>query len=334
MPFKEIIGQKRLKTILYNSMLHDMLSHAYLFLGPENTGKKHAAMVFAKSLLCLDFKEDPCNLCPSCKKIQNLTHPDLLIIEPEKNSIKIEAMRHVKRYVGLKPFEAKRKIVIIDRMDKATKEASNSFLKILEEPPLDTIFVLTSPAYHSLLPTIVSRCQKIMFHLLPPSLITDFLREKHSLDKKKAEQLSLLSRGRIGRALFLKDNLDLKNRERAFEIISDLSLDRLDVILKSAKSLAKEKEDMDELFEWLFLLCRDIAVLDQTADTSHVINRDRVEDLKGLAGTIPVKAVYKIYDTVKNTQLLLKRNVNTQLALENMMIDVSSLKAGVSERQI
>ena len=143
-----------------------------------------------------------------------------------------------------------------------------------------------------------------------------------------------LSRGRIGRALFLKDNLDLKNRERAFEIISDLSLDRLDVILKSAKSLAKEKEDMDELFEWLFLLCRDIAVLDQTADTSHVINRDRVEDLKGLAGTIPVKAVYKIYDTVKNTQLLLKRNVNTQLALENMMIDVSSLKAGGSERQI
>lgn len=110
MPFKEIEGQERLKTVLYNSIKNNKLSHAYLFLGPENTGKKYATMIFAKSLLCHDFTEDPCERCVSCMKVQSLSHPDLLLIEPEKNCIKIETIKNIKRYVIFKPFEGKKRL--------------------------------------------------------------------------------------------------------------------------------------------------------------------------------------------------------------------------------
>ena len=326
MPFNEIIGQERWKHILSHSIKNQRLSHAYLFLGPENTGKRHAAIIFAKSLLCRDFKEDPCRKCPSCIKIQNLAHPDLLLIEPEKNIIAIETIRNTKKFVGFKPFEGDRKIIIINRADKMTKEAANSLLKTLEEPPQDTIIILLSPHSYALYPTIVSRCQKIVLNLLPPPLIKDFLIKEHSIEPEKAEQISLISGGRIGKALYLKENLDLKKRNMAQEMLFGLFSKKIDVIFKTAKDLSKEKEGLDEIFDWLSLLVRDTALLCSGADIDHIINRDIAGDIKRFSENLSSPSTYKIYEIIKSTRLLLKSNVNPQLALENMMLDISGLK--------
>ncbi|HUU51233.1 MAG TPA: DNA polymerase III subunit delta' [Nitrospinota bacterium] len=331
MPFKEIVGQERLKTILYNSIKNNEFSHAYLFLGPENTGKRYAAMIFAKSLLCQDFKEDPCERCVPCKKVQNLSHPDLLLIEPEKNSIKIETIKNIKKDISFKPFEGKKKIVIIDKVDKTTKEASNALLKTLEEPPKDTIFILISPNYYSLLPTIVSRCQKITFHQLSSSIIREFLIKTHSMDYQKAEWISLLSRGRIGKAILIKDNSNFKSRDKAWEIISRLSLNQMDVIFNNVKELTTEKEDLDEIFEWLFLFCRDIAVIKNRADTTYIINNDLIGDLENLSQRLSISAIHDIYAEIKNTDLLLRKNVNHRLALENMIMNIFSIRSQITE---
>ena len=177
MSFREIIGQEQLKKMMGLAIDRKRLSHAYLFSGPDNTGKRVASIIFAKSLLCSDFKESPCEKCSSCKKIEKLSHPDLLIVEPEpeKDIISIETIRKIKKFVGFKPFEGDKKIIIIDRVDKMKKEAANSLLKTLEEPPHDTLFILICPNIHSLYPTILSRCQRVRFHLLPSPVIKDFL---------------------------------------------------------------------------------------------------------------------------------------------------------------
>lgn len=151
------------------------------------------------------------------------------------------------------------------------------------------------------------------------------------MDYQKAEWISLLSRGRIGKAIPLKNNLNFKNRNKAWEIISHLSFNKMDVIFNNVKELTKEKEDLDEIFEWLFLFCRDIAVLKNGADTTYIINNDLMKDLQNVSQGLSISALHDIYVEIKNTELFLKKNVNPRLALENMIMNISCLKSNNGE---
>lgn len=301
---------------LSRSLEGSRIAHAYLFVGPEGVGKRHLALSFAKALNCLRLQADYCDQCPACQKIHRLSHPDLHLVEPEGNSLKIEQIRLCQREIAFRPWEGRHKVVILDGADKMTPEAASALLKTLEEPPSSTVMILTSGSELSLLPTLISRCRLIRFGLLGKAAIAEILMKEKSLSAPQAQLLASLSQGRLGKAF----SLDLKNtlslRDRAWELLASKGSQPAIFLLKTARERAKEREPLAELLSMLSLLSRDLVVSACSAEERLLINDDLAPQLKALAhGLGPVWAL-KIWDAIAEAQRLLPQNANGQLLLE------------------
>ena len=170
------------------------VANAYLFTSGDPDKKLDSALLFAKKMNC-SSPNPPCSTCPSCLKAQKGIHPDILVIEKRGASLKIEQIRELKEYIKYGPSFSKWMFVILKDTDSLTAEASNSFLKSLEEPPPRVTFILLSNKERTLPRTILSRCQKIIF---PES-------EKLEIDEEVKKLYLDLNRGSC-------DFIDLTNR--------------------------------------------------------------------------------------------------------------------------
>ncbi|MBN2395296.1 MAG: DNA polymerase III subunit delta', partial [Candidatus Atribacteria bacterium] len=202
----------------------DRIGHAYLFTGEEGIGKKLIAIAFSKAMNCthLSKDQDPCNHCLSCQKIESGLSPDFQIISPINDSIKIDQIREIKKNIFLKPLENRKKIIIIDHADLMTIEASNSLLKILEEPPEFAVFILISAFPKALLPTILSRCYQMMFKPLEIEQQLDIItRNLPSLPIEQARNFMKIFFGSPRKAMdFFNDQDKMTFKDRFVEIIT------------------------------------------------------------------------------------------------------------------
>jgi DNA polymerase-3 subunit delta' len=144
MGFEEIIGQDLIIIALRRSLSNGQTTHAYLFSGPDGSGKKSLALLFAQALNCSSELDPPCNSCLSCRKTLSGNHPDFYQLRPEGASIKIGQLRELKESLYYFPREGRKKVCLIHSADLMTLPAANSLLQILEEPPADLIFILLS----------------------------------------------------------------------------------------------------------------------------------------------------------------------------------------------
>jgi DNA polymerase-3 subunit delta' len=211
MGFNSLLGQERPKAILQRALASGRRA-SYLFSGPRGVGKRTLALTFAKALNCEQGNFDSCDACPTCRRIENLVHPDVRLIfplEPSKKDpskkaeeerqeeialllkeyrlgmtapvpeantlIAIERIRELRSEMGFKPTSGRRRVIIILEADRMKTEAANAFLKTLEEPQAETVFILTTTRIFSLPSTIRSRCQTVPFSRLPREVIIDFL---------------------------------------------------------------------------------------------------------------------------------------------------------------
>ncbi len=193
--FANLIGQKRAQKILKESIKHERVSHAYLFIGAEGTGKRSLALAFAAALNCLS-PEPPCGSCRNCRRVLAGNHPDVTILEPEGKSFKIAQIRRLQQLISLKPYEGGWKIFIIDGVETFTEQAANSLLKTLEEPPVHSVLILLANTA-LLLPTITSRCTIVPLQPLSDHLIRQILEEKGYAE---AERIAAISGGSLGKA--------------------------------------------------------------------------------------------------------------------------------------
>jgi DNA polymerase-3 subunit delta' len=214
--FVNLKGQEAAISFLVNSLVKNRLAPAYLFLGPGGVGKGLAAKNFAKALNCENASPLPCDSCQVCKKIDRLIHPDVTWIGPDKSgAIKIEQIRQLQRIISLRPYEARKKISIIQDAQNLTEEACASLLKTLEEPPGDCLLILTCTNRESLPFTILSRCQMVLFKPLAREVVEEILTNNFNLNQKQARILARLSLGSLERALEFnqlgqgRDTLDL-----------------------------------------------------------------------------------------------------------------------------
>ena len=182
--FSSISGQEKAVQRLTGFIRKGTPPHALLFTGIYGIGKKKTALAFAMGLNCHSIagqsdmeseSTEPCGLCRSCKKIAAGQHPDLIIVEPEQSRIKISAVRDLGNSLAVKPYEALKRVVIIDQAQAMNPEAGNSLLKLLEEPPDNTLLILIAGNTQSLLPTIVSRCQQVTFKPIPEYALAEHL---------------------------------------------------------------------------------------------------------------------------------------------------------------
>jgi DNA polymerase-3 subunit delta' len=169
--WKDIISHS-MEIDLLKSYIHtNNIPRTLLFSGMKGIGKSMVALEFFKALNCTATPADPCDKCGSCIKADRGNHPDIIKIIPDGSEIKVGDVRIILNELGLKPFLARYRMVIIEPAETLNKSSANILLKSLEEPPNTTIFILISHKPGLLLPTIISRCQEITFRPIAPENI-------------------------------------------------------------------------------------------------------------------------------------------------------------------
>ncbi len=334
MSFENILGQDRPRQILIKALRNKCIPNSYLFYGQESVGKKLAAIELAKALNCeVSGPVDGCDECASCLKIEEHTHPDFFVLEPEKSSptartavLKIDAVRELQKKLAYLPYQGQTKVAIIDNAECMNPQAANSFLKTLEEPPSQTLIILIASNPYQLLPTIVSRCQGIRFYPLPSSAIRKIIARHLESETGEAqpEELELRSRranGQVSRALE-KDLLETsQHREELIDLITVVSFKRMDKAFTWTKTWAKKTDRLQMLLDELTNLLRDAAMIKTSRASDSIFNKDLSRKLESLAQQKSLSALLTMFDAVQNTKAALKSNANAQLSLENMLIN-------------
>lgn len=208
--FYDIVGQEHITTTVKNQILNDRIAHAYLFCGTRGTGKTTTAKVFAKALNCLDLHEgEPCNKCEMCKKIDEGLAIDVTELDAASNN-GVDKIRDIIDDVKYPPQEGRYKVYIMDEVHMLSTGAVNAFLKTLEEPPKNVIFILATTDPQKLPITILSRCQRFDFKRINNNEIIGRLRkivdDQNALaDDKSLGLIARVSDGAMRDALSILD---------------------------------------------------------------------------------------------------------------------------------
>ncbi|MGM9903185.1 DNA polymerase III, delta' subunit [Enterococcus sp. 10A9_DIV0425] len=190
---------------LQRSFEHERLAHAYLFEGEKGTGKHEMGIWLAQHLFCTQLKDhQPCGICNNCQRIQHQEHPDVLVIEPEGQTIKVDQIRRLQTEFSRSGYESRKKVFLIQEAEKMNASAANSLLKFLEEPPSDFLAILETEAIGRILPTIQSRCQTLHFSELSKKALIHKLQEKQ-ISSEKANLLAFLTNS-LGKAVEISED--------------------------------------------------------------------------------------------------------------------------------
>ncbi|MBF0489436.1 MAG: DNA polymerase III subunit delta' [Candidatus Omnitrophica bacterium] len=278
------------------------MGHAYLFVGPKETGKTQTALGVAQLVNCESSEAAPCGICPSCQKIASRNHPDVMVVNQNEGSIKIDQIRSLLGRLQLKAYEAKTKVFIIRDVENMTLEAANSLLKTLEEPASNTLMILTTATPESNLDTIRSRCHVVKF--FPVS--KNRLQETLNVSPDVARLLTVYTDGCLGqsRILLEEDFISRKNKI-------------LDAFLKSSnedalKKLSSEKEEAREALHVFLSMVRDAILFKSGVAAIELMHVDRLLDVQSLAGR-PYEELAAIYNQVIKTKQLLDENLNAKM---------------------
>ena len=310
--FKDILGQDSAVLFLKNSCENGLTSHAFIFAGQAGVGKKLAAVNFAKALNCTASGEKPCDTCVSCRKIDASNHPDIFLLKPEKesSSLGIDKVREIIKNVGLKPYESKKKVYIIDDSASLTLEAQNALLKTVEEPPSDSVIIFIAERPDDLLPTIGSRCQVLKFFPLKAEDIRGILVSVYKLDDTQARVLSRLSAGSLAMALKLNDG-------KFFDKRSGLIKGLLDGSFFDSDFEGLTKSDTRAYLDTMLTWYRDILITKIAAKSGEtlLVNVDRSETIEKEARHMDFDFLDDIIRQIVMTRSFLEQNVNPKLAM-------------------
>ena len=211
MAWSVIEGQSTALEMLQAHLRQGRVASAYLFVGPAGVGKQLTAIELAKAINCATGGADACGAeaCDSCRRIDRQVHPDIHRMSPEgaAQAIRIETIREVLGRIALRPFMARRQVVLIDGADRLTDEAANALLKMLEEPPSQAMFILLAGQTSACLPTVVSRCHVIRFQRLPDRVIEQRL-VTEGQSEAQARSIARLASGSLASAGEIREEWD------------------------------------------------------------------------------------------------------------------------------
>jgi DNA polymerase III subunit delta' len=315
--------------ILREHIIRGNPRHAYLLTGPQGIGRRTLALRMAQALNCPSPEAPgiPCFNCHTCKQIERMQHPDLLVVQsdPQSRNLKVEQIRDLQRSLSLTPYEARYRIAILLRFEEANPNAANALLKTLEEPAPPVILILTAESSESLLPTIVSRCEVIRLGPLSYSTVSDSLQSHWGIQADEANLLAHLSGGRLGYAVHLfQEPEQLSQRHEWLEEHKHLlianRIERFNYADKLTKDKDKNRDKLHSLLEVWLSLWRDI-LLRATGAQTPLVNIDREIEINNLARQLGIENSYKMVENIERTMELIDNNINPRLVIEDLMIN-------------
>lgn len=319
MSFQDIFGHERQIEQLQSSLIQSRIPHAFLFYGMEGIGKRTTAWTFAKALNCLTNQHDSCDTCSSCGKADHNNHLDIMVLEPEGQFIKIQAIRNLQERMKFKPWEGKKRVCIIDNAERMNDAAANALLKTLEEPPAANIIILISALPSQLPATILSRCQQVRFNPLPEEKVACFLQRRLSLDVTASHLLANSAGGSIARALEMHNGSYLDMRKEIIELAAaGLMHDPL-LRLSSLNRFGQTREEVMERLVILRTCYRDAMVYRETGAVGALINQDQGDMIKALSDRLPVPDMISNIKVIDRALRAVEQNADKTLTLEVML---------------
>jgi len=351
-------GHLDIQEKILTSLKQERLPHAYLFYGPQGSGKEALAIKLAQLLNCEKDEFQICNTCAQCSKIAAFQHPDVKFIFPtpaESNFtdkelmealqekaenpyrridfsgknlfIGIDTIRELKLEARFKLYEGKKKIYIISEADTMRTEAANAILKLLEEPPANLMLILTTSNIYKILPTIKSRCQLMRFKPMAENQIREIMQQYYpGIDSDRLRLIIRLSGYNIKSAFDFLDMDVIAVRETALEFLRKLTLIHRSQELMQVIEPFGRKGSRNEarLILWFLLLWfHDALHLKHNGD--DLLNndlKDRIEKFIDYAPDADIqKIVWEIESSIKDLDDV--RNFNPVLILTNLAIKLN-----------
>ena len=337
MPFRDVVGHARLVGLLSRAVARDTLPPSLILAGPAGVGKRRVAAAVAAALNCLDprtgdLERDACGTCASCRRIERGVHPDVVTIEPgDSGSIKIEPIREVIDRAGFRPFEGRRRVVIIDEADAMVPQAQNALLKTLEEPPSASVFLLVSSMPDVLLPTVRSRCPLLRFAALPVADVVTVLARDHKFAAADARAAADAADGSVGGALAASSTDVVEARQTAARLLGQVARGadpsrRIDAakMLTPAKPSPPgvEREQLAVCLRAMSSLLRDLSIIGSGVDTGALANADLADDLDTLARAYDARRSVRAYSAVDQALAALERNASPKVVADWLALEL------------
>lgn len=356
--FEDVVGQEHITTTLKNEILNDRIAHAYLFCGTRGTGKTSTAKVMAKALNCLDLHNgEPCNECEMCKKINSGLAIDVTELDAASNN-GIDKIRDIIDDTKYPPQEARYKIYIMDEVHMLSVGAVNAFLKTLEEPPKNVIFILATTDPQKLPITILSRCQRFDFKRINQKEISDRLKtiveaQNVAYEQKSLDLISRVCDGAMRDALSILDQaiamgekqinyedlvsiLGLVTNEYLFDItnaIIDRSIEKSMVIVDK---LVYSGKDMQLFIKDLIAHFRNLLMVKVTNNPEEVLDMslENIYLVKEQGKKIRVEEIMRDIRILQDAELNSRASKQSRLYLELAIIKMCKIEYDTSNEII
>ena len=321
-----MIGHQWAINLLKVQVANNASRHAYLFTGPKGVGRRTMALRLAQALNCGNAPSpgEPCFVCRTCTLIERMQHPDLAIVQSEREgrTLKVGQVRELQHEVSLTPYEAHYRVAILLRFEEASTSAANALLKTLEEPPPQVKIILTAESSERLLPTIVSRCEVLRLRPLAVKDVSLGLSSKMNIPHEQSKLFAHISGGRPGYALRLQNEPELLDKRNKWldDLQRMISSNRVERFVY-AENLIKDRNTLVEILQVWLSFWRDVLILSMNASI-ELTNQDREEEIKQLADNISVYQTRKFVSRLEQSYDLISHNVNTRLATEVLLLDL------------
>lgn len=356
--FYDIVGQEHITTTVKNQILNNRIAHAYLFCGTRGTGKTTTAKVFAKALNCLDLKDgEPCNKCDMCRKINEGLAIDVTELDAASNN-GIDKIRDIIDDVKYPPQEARHKVYIMDEVHMLSIGAVNAFLKTLEEPPNNVVFILATTDPQKLPITILSRCQRFDFKRINNNEITERLKkivnEQNALaDDKSLNLIARVSDGAMRDALSILDQaismgngavqydvlvsmLGLVTNDNLFNLTNSVTQRNIEKSISIIDEVVYSGKDIYLFIKDLIAHYRNILMAKVTNNPEEVLDmsEENILLIKEQASKIRAEEVMRYIRILQETESNAKISKQARLYLELAIIKMCKIEYDTSNEVI
>jgi DNA polymerase III subunit delta' len=354
MGFETFLGNEKAISSVRGMLASRSVPGALLFAGPDGVGKKTLALMLAKALNCERLRDDYCGQCLRCRKaeemirlsredlarrrdnkdsvrrVEGLVYFDVQLIEPLTRFILIEQIRQLRTAAYARPFELQRRVFILDQAHTVHWQAVDLLLKVLEEPPETTHFILVCPNLHQLKATVRSRCQRVPFQPVADSVLEEMLRKGKKIPPGQLKLATRISAGSIATAEELNLSEFQTRRQPWIDFLNGISTKNLGsmtpgdwkIVFDSAKSLADSRTELEASLRVGYAVLADMLQILETGSEERVVNLDLIPRLRGWAGKLGLGGIERLAAGLDSTYRLQTRNINQQLGWEALATEI------------